>query len=803
MKDIKQSKRGRVFKNNSSFLNLDRKAQVTIFVIVGAVILLSAVLYFVISNNLAEQKPSVDIPDVSLEARPAVTIVKACLEDVSTEALQKIGKQGGMLNPPQISYPSYRGEAVLDGPNTIPFWRYLDDCDSPSGCEEVNIPPLCKPGDCYGQPTGDNSIQEQLEDYVVDHIDSCIDNFAAIDQAYDVKKNGEPKVDVIFNDGRTDFLLSYPLIITSLTTDNTVEYDKYLEEIDVDLLGMYSMAQDIVRFERSTNYYERETMNLVNIYSGLDPDLLPPTSEVDFQFKSFVPWVSFDVKETLKYDLLPFMNLITFPNADNFQFIQEPGDINLDDKYISDGIYSSFNPKISDEVYPFEVHNIYNYDEIFFQIDDGATIIKPKNMLDTDNSLLAKMTQLAIQDYRFNYHISYPMVIKISDPFADSYNGYDFQFAIEVNIRNNIPAYENFTYVDMQPNVEAIGLADFEQRLPQNITIRSFDRWTGEPIDGVSISYVCGDEYPIGQTDYDIDGEASVVTNLPYCELGGFIRYDKEGYLGEAIPYNNRLDGDNKEFRVELWPENEKKIILKTRTSADLDAIKNAGTAALSLYATAASNISANQTAFLNVEREVTSPYDSTVPLPGFISVEGEGTDYQSAYEREYNEIIRNYENDYYNESTRDTLLRLLNEQQISRMVYADEDKTLSLKLVPGTYDLDGSLIDNSGFTIPEMDYADYQEAMGQEQGLMDSVITGLFMDNSDFALPEQNFSAWLVGGIKTNFTLTPAEVYNDRPLTIYFIEQDIPKDWPELADYKELEDFQKGNEYYIKPYIG
>ncbi|MBN1175726.1 hypothetical protein JXA48_03705 [Candidatus Woesearchaeota archaeon] len=783
-------------------IKFNKKAQVTLFAIVGALLLLSAVLYFVILNKLSQDKPAIDIPDVSLEARPAVTIVKSCLEDVALEALDKIGKQGGMLNPPEISYPPYRGEALLDGPNTIPYWRYLDDCDNPNGCEEINIPPLCKPGECYGQPTGPNSIQEQLENYVVDNIDSCIDEFSAIESAYDVKKNGEPKVQVIFNEGRTDFLLNYPLIITSLTTDNTVTYDLYLEEIDVDLANMYALAQDIIRFERSTNYYERQTMNLVNIYSGLDSDLLPPTSEVDFQFKSFIPWVSFDVKETLKYDLLPFMNLITFPNVDNFVYIQEPGATSNTDNYVSRGIYSSFNPKISDEVYPYEVHHQYNYDEIFFQIDDGATVIKPRNMLDTDNSLLAKMTQLAIQDYRFNYFISYPLVIKISDPYANDYLGYDFQFAVEVNIRNNIPAYQNFTTINLEPTREAIGLADFEQRLPQNITIKTYDKWTQEPLTDVMISYVCGDEYALGTTDYDGE-EASLTTTMPYCELGGFIKYDKVGYLGESIPYNNKLNGTNMDFSVELWPEHDKVIIVQKRSDQAIKDIQNAGTNALELYVRAAENISANQTAFVNVERIPTSPYDSIVPLPGFISIEGEGTDYYNIYSQEFDEIIRNYNNGFYNESTKDMLISLLNEQHINHVIYTEPNQEFILKMVPGTYTLDGSLIDKTGFTINEMNYDDYQAAMGEEQSLMGGLITGILMDTSDFNLPEQNFTTWLVGGVKTNFTITPAEVYNNQPLRIYMLEQPIPSNWPELANYKELEDYQKGKEYFIKPYVG
>ena len=763
---------------------------------------MSATLFFVISSKLSTERPRVDVPDVSLEARPAVNIVNSCLESVATDALDKLGKQGGMMNSPEISYPSYRGEAVLDGPNTIPFWRYLDDCDNPNGCEIIKVSPLCKSGECYGLSTGSNSIQEQLETYVMKNIDSCIDEFSSIRAAYNVEKNGEPSVEVIFKEEKTDFILHYPLIITSLTTDNTVTYDSYVSEIDIDFLGMYTMAEDILSFERETNYYERQTMNLVNIYSGLDSNLLPPTSEVGFQFRSFVPWISYDVKENLKYDLLPFMNLITFPNANNFVYIKDPKVENADDEYISKGIYSSFNPKISNSVYPFDVTTQYNYDEIFLKINDGEVVIKPTNMLDSDDSLLAKLSQLAIQDYRFKYDISYPLIITISDPFAKNFLGYDFKFAIEVNIRNNVPAYQNFTRINLEPVKEAIGLADFQQRLPQNITIKTIDKLTNEPLSDVIISYVCAKDYAIGMTEYDYSGDASLITNFPYCEMGGFIKYSREGYFGESIPFNNKLGGISKEVILELWPEQEKKILIKKRTVEDLEKIKNAGTNALELYDSSAENISANQTAFINIERIATSPYDGMVPLPGFLSIEGEGTDYSNIYINELNEINRNFELGYYNKSTRDKLELMLKEQNAVSIAYDGSKKELSLKFVPGNYTLDGSLIDKTGFTIPEMSYTDYTEVTSGKEALTEKLVNSLILKTDDFMLPEQNFTSWMVGGVKINFTLTPAEVYNNKTLIIYVLEQEIPSSWPDLNDLETIEEYQKGKEYFVNPYV-
>lgn len=791
-------------KNTKKEMGKNKKGQVTLFVIIGLIILVAAILYFVITNDLAEKRPSVDIPDVSLEARPAVSIVKGCLEDISFDALEKIGNQGGMLNPPEVSYPAHRGASIIEGSHKIPFWRHLTDCENPSGCEELNVPPLCKPGDCFGQETGSNSIQEQLEIYVENNIDTCVNNFKAIDQAYDIKRNGDPSVEVKFTKGQTDFLLSYPLLITSLTSGNTVEYDLYLEEIDVDLLGMYILAKDILRFERATNYYERQTMNLINIYSGLDSELLPPTSEVDFRFKGFIPWISYDVKDKLMYDLLPFMNLITFPNAENFVFIREPNNDPQDTKqYIKDGIYSSFNPKLNDEVYPYEVHHRYTYQDIFFQIDDGDTLIKPRSLLDNEKSLLTKLSGLAIQDYRFNYHISYPLVIKITDPYANKYAGYNFQFALEINVRNNIPAYQNFTYVAIETESEAINLADFNQLLNQNITIKTYDAWTKEPIDDVMISYVCAQEHALDTTKFNFEGEAELITKMPYCEYGGHIKYVKSGYLGESIAYNNLLDGKNKKFRIELWPEKEKQVIIQKRSVESMEEIKAAGTNALELYTTTAENISSNQTVFVNIQRQTTSPYDTVVPLPGFISMDGKGADYVSFYEQELAEIEKNFNAGHYNETTKNLLIALLNEQNNNGVTHVDPEKKVTLTFVPGTYELDGTLIDKTSFTIPEISYSEYQQSRNTGVLGMTGVITDLVIGTEDFNLPEQNFTTWVLGGAKINFTISADEVYNDKPLRIYILEQERPMNWTSLSNYESLEEYQKGKNDFMKPYVG
>jgi hypothetical protein len=164
-----KNKQSSIHKKVTTPVFTNTKGQVTLFVIIGVVLFLGALLFFMINSSLQMNKPNLDIPDVSLEARPANEIVTSCLSTVAEQAMRKIGSQGGTLHPPTVRYPPYRSEAVDFQPDIVQYWRSLDDCpQNPSGCENVFEPPLCRPTNklCSDMPRGDNSIQQSVEEYI-------------------------------------------------------------------------------------------------------------------------------------------------------------------------------------------------------------------------------------------------------------------------------------------------------------------------------------------------------------------------------------------------------------------------------------------------------------------------------------------------------------------------------------------------------------------------------------------------------------------------------------------------------------
>ena len=788
----------RVKKNLSS----DNKGQVTLFVIIGVVLFLGAMLFFIINSSLQMDKPRLDIPDVSLEARPANEIVSSCLSTIAEQAMRKIGSQGGTIHPPTVRYPSYRGESVDFQPDIVPYWRSLNDCpQNPSGCEKIFEPPLCRPTNsfCSDMPKGDNSIQQSVEEYIEENLPLCVNNFADISKQYDVVVEGDPHVQVYFLQGETDFKLNYPIKITSLSTSNSEQLQDFVVKSSLDFYSMYKFAREILLFERKTNYFETETIDLVSMYSGIDKPL-PPMDGFTLFGQGGNIWVQEEVKDIVQNDLLPFMNIVRFMNSKNYYPIVDDYSVPGNYTHYAEGIYSRMAPKTSNHVYDFDANVNYLYQPIFFKIDDGKQIIKPSNLETNTLGPFSKMLGLFMKDYRFKYFISYPLVISIKDDGAFGGKGFNFQFAIEVNVRNNLPGYYNFTTLDT-PEIPDISINTVEQKPSQVITIKTFDKYTGDPLDGVVVTYVCGKEYDVGTTQLNSDGEAVLKSTLPYCEFGGFIRYQKVNYLGESFSYNNLLNETNHSFEFSLWPYKKREVIIKKRSHDDLIAIQNAGSNAFILSQQMASYLSVNQEVLFNLERVKETPYDTDVPIIGFLRYLSApmSVDPVVEFEELKRNIINTFNSGLINETERDKALASAESDYQFKLQHPNigiEDHYY-VDVVPGDYVVDMTLLDRNGVYIPAytMDLSKNESWISQ---LTTSVLTGGV--NTTIDLPEENLSVWQLGGAKINFTLTPYRTYRDDPLVFYVLEMKRPESWIDMMNLQDLEDYQKGKEFYLNP---
>ena len=169
---------------------LKKRGQITIFIIIGIVLLLTVALFLFLRSAIVERAPArVAVEEIPTELDPVRAYVQDCLKDTLLDGFNILGARGGYIDPAQhgISTNSQNpteSNAVSfmpDDPNSplIPYWAYFSSsntCLQNCRCDSEK-PPLCKSGrkDCFS--TGQNSIEEQIEDFIIGNLDNCIEGF--------------------------------------------------------------------------------------------------------------------------------------------------------------------------------------------------------------------------------------------------------------------------------------------------------------------------------------------------------------------------------------------------------------------------------------------------------------------------------------------------------------------------------------------------------------------------------------------------------------------------------------------------
>lgn len=100
------------------------KAQLTIFIIVGIILIASVSLFFVLRGGLTQE---ITIP----ETANVESFVRGCIEEVGVEAIEQIGEGGGYYFSPDISTDSGLAIYYSDNKNYVPSKKDIE--------EEINL----------------------------------------------------------------------------------------------------------------------------------------------------------------------------------------------------------------------------------------------------------------------------------------------------------------------------------------------------------------------------------------------------------------------------------------------------------------------------------------------------------------------------------------------------------------------------------------------------------------------------------------------------------------------------------------
>jgi len=367
---------------NNGKKGMNKRAQVTFFIIVAILVIALIVLLFIFRGNLFRG-------NVPSELEPVYNYYLDCVENEVIEAAAILGQQGGYIEPPEFSagseYMPFSNQLDFLGIG-VPYWYYI----SGNGITSEQIPSKAK-------------MQEELNTYVSERIRNC--NF---------NQFREEGFEISFEEAEIDSVIKEGEILIYLKQSFSVDFGEVTwtggsHEVAVDskLGKFYDLAEKIYENQKQTMFLENYGVDVLRLYAPVDG------SEVGCATKT---WQLDEIREDLTQALesnIPAVkikgNYYELINKEHEYFVQDLGE--EIDESVNFMFLREWPVKL--EVWP-EEDGILRADPIGLQ--EGLGVLG-----------------FCYVPYHFVYDFAYPVLVQI-------YSGTEmFQFPVVVLVEKNQP----------------------------------------------------------------------------------------------------------------------------------------------------------------------------------------------------------------------------------------------------------------------------------------------------------------------------------------------------------------------------
>jgi len=197
---------------------MNKRGQITVFVIVGIMILVTVFLVFYFLGDKIKKQSDVETVFDESSLQPLQDYIGNCIEKHGNEAIELVLKQGGMINP--IVYYNYKNSKV----------NYLCHTNTFNSCENK-------------YPFVDNLIESEMRNYLLGKLQRCIDLSDIKNSGYNVEA-GTLNLDMDISNYKTIVTVYYPVTISKGETKITES--RFVEEFDVPLGIFAEVAEDVI-----------------------------------------------------------------------------------------------------------------------------------------------------------------------------------------------------------------------------------------------------------------------------------------------------------------------------------------------------------------------------------------------------------------------------------------------------------------------------------------------------------------------------------------------------------------------------
>ena len=224
----------------------NKRAQLTIFIIIAIVIIGGITSYFAFRNSAWLGK------GVPATFEPAYTSFLSCLEEDTLTGLNIMGSQGGYISLPELepgsSYMPFSSQLDFLG-TSIPYWYYV----SGNNIQKEQVPLK-------------SEMENQLAEFINSRIRDCsLENYYK--QGYEIRF-GEPSAKTTINDKSVSVNLDMDIIFakeneSAVITSHNVEVKSMFGTL-------YNSAKKIYEHEQESLFLENYGVDILRMYAPVD-----------------------------------------------------------------------------------------------------------------------------------------------------------------------------------------------------------------------------------------------------------------------------------------------------------------------------------------------------------------------------------------------------------------------------------------------------------------------------------------------------------------------------------------------------
>ncbi len=214
---------------------MNKKAQVTMFIIIGIVIVVLAALLIYLKDIIFFAPSTVE--DLSVECEEIQDHIKECVEFVSEQPIKTIGLQGGYLVTAEDTYRLYNGSRV----------SYL--------CFNMRDKTQCR-----NRMLQESDMEEQLQSTIQQSLKECINvkGFESARTPYNVIPAQDYETTININLDEIEVDVNYPIKLKSKRSALEVDCNPHtVHDLDYPLGRIFNVVLDIVDSEAEYGEFEQ------------------------------------------------------------------------------------------------------------------------------------------------------------------------------------------------------------------------------------------------------------------------------------------------------------------------------------------------------------------------------------------------------------------------------------------------------------------------------------------------------------------------------------------------------------------